>query len=589
MQTTLSPAQPPASPASAPLKVDPIKFEVIRNGFLEATEEMAAALRRSAYSTNIKTRCDFSCCFFDGDLRPIAQSFSQPNHLGSMVGTVRQAVREYGIERLGPGDHLVVNYPYPSGAHLNDIVVIAPFHYQGEICGYFGNLAHHVDVGGGAPASVGAFREVYQEGVIIPPVKLVRGGRIVDDVFRLIIAQIRSKRETAGDFRAQIAANNTGVRRLEALLDRYGAETVRFYMDELIAYTDRRTRAELAKLPKGEYRAEGQIDNDGFTDQPVRLVARVVIDDDGVLFDFTGSDPQRRAPVNSTYAQTYSAAAYALKCVADPDLPVNEGFYRHVRLVAPEGTVVNATHPFPVVAGWETQVRLNDTIFKALSQAMPERMIAGTKAMQCHAGFGGADPRTSEYYCYLETLGGGYGGRARSDGPDAVQTHGQNTENAPVEEVEINYPVRILRYELVENSEGAGRHRGGLGVRRDYRFDDHEVTFTILADRDRRGPWGLFGGEDGRKAFYILNPDGEARVLSSKTTVNLQPGEVVSYQTCGGGGYGPAEERDSALVLRDVREGKVSPERARTVYKVAVDPATWTVDPTETARLRGTR
>ena len=324
------------------MKVDPIKFEVLRNGFLEATEEMALALRRSAYSTNIKTRCDFSCSLFDRDLRPIAQSFSQPNHLGSMVGTVRQAVLEYGSENLGPGDHLVVNYPYPSGAHLNDIVVVAPFHYEGEIQGYFGNLAHHVDVGGGAPASVGAFREIYQEGVIIPPVKIVQAGKIVDDIFRLVLAQIRSKRETAGDFRAQFAANNTGVRRLTALFDRYGPETVNFYMDELIAYTDRRTQAELAGLPKGEYVAEGYVDNDGFTDQPVRLAVRVLVDDDGVLFDFTGSDPQRRAPVNSTWAQTYSAAAYALKCVADPDLPVNEGFYRHVRMVAPEGT---ATQP----------------------------------------------------------------------------------------------------------------------------------------------------------------------------------------------------------------------------------------------------
>ena len=571
------------------MKVDPIKFEVIRNGFLEATEEMAVALRRSAYSTNIKTRCDFSCCFFDRELRPIAQSFSQPNHLGSMVGTVRQAVLDYGADNLGPGDHLVVNYPYPGGAHLNDIVVIAPFHHRGGIHGYFGNLAHHVDVGGGAPASVGAFREIYQEGVIIPPVKMVRAGTIVDDVFRLVIAQIRSKRETAGDFRAQFAANNTGGRRLAALFERYGAETVRFYMDELIAYTDRRTRAELAKLPKGEYRAEGYVDNDGFTDRPVRLAVRVAIDDEGVRFDFTGSDPQRRAPVNSTYAQTFSAAAYALKCVADPDLPVNEGFYRHVRLTAPEGTVVNCVHPFPVVAGWETQVRLNDTIFKALAQAIPERMIAGTKAMQCHAGFGGVDPRTGAYYCYLETLGGGYGARAHSDGPDAVQTHGQNTENAPVEETEINYPVRVLRYELVENSEGAGRHRGGLGVRRDYRFDDHEVTFTILADRDRWGPWGLFGGQDGRKARYILNPEGEARELSSKTTVDLKPTDVISYRTCGGGGYGPPEERDPALVLRDVRDGKDAPERAREVYRVAVDTGTWTVDEAGTAHCRQRR
>jgi len=567
-------------------KIDPIKFEVVRNGLIEATEEMAAALRRSAYSTNIKTRCDFSCCFFDRGLRAVAQSFSQPNHLGSMVGTVRQAVREYGADKLAPGDQLVVNYPYPGGAHLNDIVVLAPFFYRGEIYGYFANLAHHVDVGGGAPASVGAFREIYQEGVIIPPVKIVQDGRIVDDVFRLVLAQIRSKRETAGDFRAQFASNNTGVRRLTALLDRHGPETVSYYIDELVDYTDRRTRAELAKLPKGEYLADGYVDNDGFTDQPVRLAARVVIDDEGVLFDFTGSDPQRRAPVNSTWAQTYSAAAYALKCITDPDLPVNEGFYRHVRMTAPEGTVVNCTHPFPVVAGWETQVRLTDVIFKATSQALPEKMIAGCKAMQCHAGFGGADPRTGAYYCYLETLGGGYGGRLRSDGPDAVQTHGQNTENAPVEETETNYPVRILRYELVENSEGPGRYRGGLGIRRDYRFDDHEATFTVLADRDRQGPWGLYGGGEGRKASYILNPDGEAREINSKSTVSLKPGDVVSYQTCGGGGWGPPEERSPDLVLWDARDGKISIERARTIYKIAVDPATWSVDKAETARLR---
>jgi len=564
-------------------KIDPIKFEVVRNGLIEATEEMAAALRRSAYSTNIKTRCDFSCCFFDRDLRAVAQSFSQPNHLGSMVGTVRQAVREYGADKLAPGDQLVVNYPYPGGAHLNDIVVLAPFFYRGEIYGYFANLAHHVDVGGGAPASVGAFREIYQEGVIIPPVKIVQDGRIVDDVFRLVLAQIRSKRETAGDFRAQFASNNTGVRRLTALLDRHGPETVSYYIDELVDYTDRRTRAELAKLPKGEYLADGYVDNDGFTDQPVRLAARVVIDDEGVLFDFTGSDPQRRAPVNSTWAQTYSAAAYALKCITDPDLPVNEGFYRHVRMTAPEGTVVNCTHPFPVVAGWETQDRLTDVIVKALAEVLPGRVAAGTKAMICHAGFGGADPRSGNYYCYLETISGGYGGRLKSDGPDAVQAHGQNTENAPVEETETNYPVRILRYELVENSEGPGRHRGGLGVRRDYRFDDHEVTFTILSDRDRWGPWGLYGGGEGRKAYYILNPDGEARELGSKTTVGLKPGDVVSFQTCGGGGWGPPEERSPDLVLQDVRDGKISIERARTVYKVAIDPAAWSVNKVETA------
>ena len=510
----------------------------------------------------------------------------QPNHLGSLAGTVKQAVTEYGSEKLFPGDQIAINYPYPGGAHLNDIVVIAPFYYDDEIFGYFANTAHHVDVGGGAPASIGAFREVFQEGVIIPPVKLVERGEIVDDVFRLIISQIRSKRETAGDFRAQFAANNTGVNRLEVLVDRYGKNLVNFYIEELIKYTDRLAFAEIAKLPKGEYQDYGYVDNDGFSNEPVKLMVRVLIDKNGVLFDFTGSDNQRRAPVNSTYAQTFSAAAYALKCVADPDLPVNEGFYKHVRIIAPEGTVVNCTHPYPVVAGWETQIRLNDIIFKAMSKAIPERMIAGTKGMICHAGFGGNDPRTGDYYCYLETLAGGYGGRFKSDGPDAVQPHGQNTENAPIEETEINYPVQIVRYELVEDSEGPGRHRGGLGLRRDYLFNDHDVTFTILSDRDKSGAWGIMGGNESRKAYYILNPQGEAKAMSSKTTLDLKPGDTISYQTCGGGGYGPPEERDPSLVLKDVRDGKVSVERAKSIYKTVINLNNWSVNKSETDKLR---
>jgi N-methylhydantoinase B len=546
---------------------------------------MAVAMRRSAYSTNIKTRADFSCAFFDRDLRAVAQAFTQPVHLGSMVESIPRAVREYDAEKLGPGDAILTNYPYPSGAHLNDITLIAPVHHEGQLFGYVANLAHHVDVGGGAPASIGAFREIFQEGVIIPPVRLVHAGAIDSEVFRLLLAQIRSKHETAGDFRAQIAANTTGARRLGSLIERHGLDTVRRYIDELIDYTDRRTRAAVAELPRGVHAAEGFLDNDGFTDQRVRLVAKIVIDADGVLFDLTGSDPQRRAPVNSTYAQTFSACAYALKCLVDPDLPVNSGFYRSVRVVAPTGTVVNAESPAPVVGGWETQTRLVDVIFKALAPALPGRVPAGTKAMMCHAGFGGIDPRTGRYYCFLETLAGGYGARLASDGPDAVQTHGQNTENAPVEETELNYPVRITRYELVDDSGGPGRLRGGLGLRRDYLFD-HRTTFTVLADRDREGPWGLFGGQAGERAQYVLNPDGPARLLSSKTTLELEPGDVVSYRTCGGGGYGLADERDPALVLTDVRAAKVSLAQAKDAYRVVIDPATWTVDDEATGSLR---
>jgi N-methylhydantoinase B len=566
--------------------LDPITFEVVRNALAAATEEMALALRRSAYSTNIKTRSDFSCAFFDRQLRVVAQAFTQPVHLGSMVQIVPHALRAYGPERLGPGDMLVTNDPYNGGVHLNDVTVIAPVFQNDELFGYVADLAHHVDVGGGAPASVGAFREVFQEGVIIPVVRLVTDGAIVDDVFRLILAQIRSKRETAGDLRAQVAANVTGQRRLIELLARLGQATVTSNVDALVDYTATRARAELARLPRGAFSAEGQVDNDGFTDRLVRLQATVRIDDGGVTFDLAGSDPQRRAPVNSTFAQTFSACAYALKCLIDPDVPVNQGFYDLVRVEAPLGTVVNCQPPAPVVGGWETHARLTDVIFRALAPALPDRIIAGTKAMQCHAGFGGIDPRRGEYYCFLETMGGGYGGRATKDGPDAVQVHGQNTENAPIEDTEVGYPVRITRYELVEDSEGAGRQRGGLGLRRDYLFLDHTATFTVLADRDRAGPWGLFGGQSGWPASYILNPDGEARRLGSKTTIELAPGDVVSYRTCGGGGYGPPEERDASLVLRDVREGKVSLERAREVYRVAIDARTWTIDGDTTERLR---
>ncbi len=564
---------------------DPIKFEVIRNALIEATEEMTIALRRSAYSTNIKTRADFSCAFFDRELQPVAQSFTQPVHLGSLSQSVPRVIREYGPENLGPGDAILSNDPYLGGVHLNDITLISPVYYNDQLFGYVANLAHHVDVGGGAPASIGAFREVFQEGVIISAVKMVAAGEIDSDVFRLVLAQIRSKHETAGDFRAQIASNNTGVRRLSALLDRMGAETVAFYIDQLLAYTERRTRAEIAKLPQGGFTATGYVDNDGYTDEPVRLVGKLVINEDGVLFDLNGSEPQRRAPVNSTYAQTFSACAYVLKSLIDPDIPVNAGFYRLVQIDAPLGTVANCTPPAPVVGGWETQVRLTDVLLKALAPAIPDRIPAGTKAMMCQMGFGGASPRTGELYAYYETMAGGYGARVASDGPDAVQCHGQNTENAPIEETEINYPVHIARYELVDDSDGAGKYRGGLGLRRDYLFD-HEVSFTILADRDRWGPWGLFGGGDGEIARYILNPDNEATQLGSKVTVQLKPGDIMRVQSCGGGGYGPSVERDPQRVLQDVHERKVNLERARAVYRVAIDPDAWTVDEAETERLR---
>jgi N-methylhydantoinase B len=567
------------------MTIDPIKFEVIRNALTQAAEEMAITLRRSAYSTNVKTRQDFSCAFFDKNLRSVSQAFTQPVHLGSFVRHVPIAVKRYGAQNLGPGDMILSNDPYGGGVHLNDISLIGPVHWQDQLVGYTACLAHHVDVGGGAPASVGAFREVFQEGIIIPPIKFVVQGKLDDDLFRLVLSQIRSKRETAGDFRAQIASNRTGAIRINEIIDKYGLTDFDRYIDEIIEYTDRRTKVEVSKLPKGVFSAKGFVDNDGFTEDVVKLEISVTIDDNGVRFDTTGSDPQRRAPVNSTFAQTFSACAYALRALMDKDLPVNDGFYRYVKVNAPEGTVTNCVHPAPVVGGWETHVRLNDLIFEALAPALPDAVCAGTKSMQCHSGFGGHNHETGEYYCFLETLAGGYGARSRSDGPDAVQSHGQNTENAPVEETESNYPVRITRYELVPDSEGPGEFRGGLGLRRDYMFPE-EATFTILADRDKAGPRGLFGGERGSKSVYALIKNNAEQHLSSKTTLQLNPGDVISYRTSGGGGYGQAFNRDPEAILNDVLQGKISTNRARKRYGVEINLSSQKVDMTMTEDLR---
>lgn len=566
-------------------QVDPILFEVIRNALVEATEEMSVSLQRTAYSTNIKTRLDYSCAFVDHRGRMVAQAFCQPAHLVTIGRLVPRAVAEYGAENLHPGDMLAVNDPHRQASHLNDIFLVAPFFHAGELLGYVTNTCHHVDVGGGAPASIGAFREIYQEGIILPVVKLVSREEADPEIWKMVLANVRAAREVSGDLRAQISANKMGMRRLGALVERYGIEKLKFYMDRLLEYTEQRTRSELEKLPRGSYEAEGWLDDDGITDQPVHLKARATLDGDTITFDFTGSDEQRWAPMNSNLTQTFTACVYVLKCLVDPDIPVNDGFYQPIRVIAPKGSVVNSRHPAAIVGGWEVSVRLCEILFQALSQVLPNAVPAGTKGMMCQVGFGGRDPNSGEYYTYYESLAGGYGGRAGSDGPDAVQTHMQNTQNAPIEETELNYPVRISRYSLIPDSEGPGQFRGGLGLCREYLFPGHEAVFTSLSDRARFAPHGLFGGEEGKLARYLVISDGQERKFSSKATVHLAAGETARIETCGGGGYGPPLARDAELVLRDVREGKISRQRARERYGVAIAPD-GSIEPAGTAQLR---
>jgi N-methylhydantoinase B len=567
--------------------VDPVRFEVIRNALLAITEEMGATLRRAAYSTNIKTRGDFSCAFFDRELRTIAQAFAQPSHLGSLAHIVPRAIGAYGPEGLAPGDGILINDPYLGGVHLNDITLITPVFHEGALFGYVANIAHHVDVGGGAPGSIGVSSEIYQEGLVIPPVRFVKGGQIDRDLFAMIRSNFRGTREISGDFRAQTAANRLGAQRIDALLAQHGAATLTHYLDELLRYTERRTRAAFAEFPDGRFTAEMLMDGDGVTDEPVRLEATVMIEQGRLSVDLTGCDDQRKSPTNATSSQTYSGVVYVLKCLIDPDIPVNDGFYRLVDISSRAGSVVHAQHPAAVAAGWEIAMQLCDLLFKAVAPALPERVVAGTKGCVCNIAFGGVNPRSGEYFTYYETVAGGYGATLVTDGMDAVQAHFQNTENAPVEETEASYPVRILRYALIEDSEGAGLHRGGLGVRRDYTFPGHAPSFSILSDKARFAPWGLFGGDSARPAKYLLNPGtASAHELPSKITLQLAPGDVVSVQTPGGGGTGSPLERDPEQVATDVAQGKISAKRARVVYGVVVEPGRQALDAPATALVR---
>jgi len=585
----MTPSPAPPTPALAPA-IDPVRFEVIRHALLAITEEMGATLRRAAYSTNIKTRGDFSCAFFDAELRTIAQAFAQPSHLGSLAHIVPRAIRTYGAERLAPGDGILINDPYLGGVHLNDITLITPVFHEGARLGYVANIAHHVDVGGGAPGSIGVSSEIYQEGLVIPPVRFVRAGHIDPDIFALIRSNFRGTREISGDFRAQTAANRLGALRIAALVAQHGVDTLARYLDELLRYTERRTRAAFAEFPDGRFSAETFMDGDGVTDQPVRLAATVTIERGRLSVDLTDCDEQRPSPTNATSSQTYSGVVYVLKCLIDPDIPVNDGFYRLIDIRSRAGSVVHAQHPAAVAAGWEIAMQLCDLLFRALAPALPDRVVAGTKGCVCNIAFGGMNPASGEYFTYYETIAGGYGATLTTDGMDAVQAHFQNTENAPVEETEANYPVRILRYELIENSEGAGRHRGGLGVRRDYTFPGHAPSFSILSDKARFAPWGLFGGQDARPAKYVLNPETpHARELPSKVTFQLAPGDVVSVQTPGGGGTQTPLERPAESVAHDAALGKISTARARAVYGVVVSPATQALDAPATAAERARR
>ena len=549
----------------APPDLDPITFEVLRNAYMTLTDEMAVTLRRTAYSTNVKTRGDFSCSVLDNRLRVIAQA-GQPGHLVSIATAVPLSIREYGIERMNPGDAFLVNDPYRGSNHLNDITCFAPVFLDGRLAGFVANMAHHVDVGGASPASLGVNTELLQEGVVIPPTRIAAGGEIVTDVMNLLLANVRPRREVLGDLRAQMSANAVAARRLGELAAEHGGGLLDHFADELIAYTDRWVERELRRLPQGTFRAEVFRDDDGITEQPIRLNLAVTIGDGRAVLDVTGSSGQVRGPMNATRMQTRRSLTHVLRCLADPRVPNNSGFLDRVTVAGPDRTVLTAEPPGAVVGAFETMYRVVSGIMLALHPVLPDRLPAAGKSLVVNLGFAGWNPRLREYYCYMETVGGGDGARPMKDGHDAVQAEMQNTENAPIEEVELNYPIMIRRYELIPDSGGVGRFRGGLGVRRDFWFPDQECQFSILSDGRKFPPWGLDGGGDGSRARYVLDPEGEALALPSKVTLRVPAGGVVSVQTPGGGGFGAVAARDAAAIRTDLADRRISPEAARRLY-----------------------
>ena len=538
---------------------DPVELEIFRELFHSIAEEMGASLRRSAFSPNIRERRDYSCAVFDGHAQVIAMGDHMPVHLGSMPMSVQAAIARL---ELGPGDVAMLNDPFAGGTHLPDITLVAPVFVEHKrskkiMTGkaneqpdfYVASRAHHADIGGAAAGSMGLSRDIYQEGLRIPPVLLVRAGITQRDVLNMVLANVRTPEEREGDLGAQIASCTTGARRLAELCKRYSLARVQRAADELQEYAEQMTRALLASLPAGEYEAEDFLDSDGITDQPVRVAVKIRIaakqrrSAPVVEIDFSGSNPQVEGSVNAVEAITYSACFYVFRCLLAEDVPAAAGIMRAVRVIAPQGTVVNARPPAAVAGGnVEMSQRIVDTLLRALAKAAPDRIPAASSGTMNNLTIGGLFPkdhaRAGEPFAYYETIAGGMGARPTQDGISGVHTHMTNSLNTPAEALEYAYPFRVTRYSLRPNSGGAGKHLGGDGIVRELELlCDADVT--LLADRRRRGPYGLQGGSDGAPGRnVVIRDNGSEHLIPEKGSVRLKRGERVRIESPGGGGWG---------------------------------------------------
>lgn len=542
--------------------IDPITIEIVASAFRSVVDETFIALMKSAYSTNIKERHDHSTAICDRHGRLIVQAdMSLPIHIASMTGLMASILAKYPQNEIEEGDVFVANDPHVAGGtHLPDINYAAPLFLEGELLGFVCNIAHHADIGGMAPGSMaGGMSEIYQEGLRIPVVKLFRKGEIQQDLLDIMLLNARIPDERRGDHFAQIAACRLGVRRVREVGQRYSLATIRSVFDELVERTGSRMRAAIAEVPDGVYAFKDVMDDDGLGTIDIPIALEITVEGDRAVFDWRGSSPQVNGNINVPINATQAAVAYALRALLDPDIPNNQGIIDCCELVTDKGSIVDCVSPAPVAARANTSQRLIDIIIGAFSKAIPERAVGASNGANTTAVFSGINPRDGRPYLYFETLGGGFGGRNDRDGKDGVQVHITNTSNLPIEAIEIEYPLRVVSYGFIEDSGGAGKYRGGGGLRRVIQPIDHECTFNGAGERFTNAPWGIFGGEPGRPGRFILTDGTEEKVLDVKPSgVKVPSTHRLVVETPGSGGYGSPAERSAETVKDDLNSQKYS-------------------------------
>lgn len=564
--------------------IEPFAFEVIQDALHAVTQEMGAELTKIAYSTIIRESHDCATGFTDERGRSVAQSQLTPGHFMTITYATKGVLRVFPADRLRPGDTIITNDPWICAGHLPDIFVLTPFFHGGELVGFLSSVAHHIDVGGVNPGSTTPnTKSIYDEGLQIPPVKLAEKGRLDAAVLSIIRQNSRMPDIVATDLQAQLAVNERGVARMTELCDKYGRDVVRWVMDEGIRRSEVLTRDVFARIPDGTYEAEDWVDDDYWTDDPVRIHVRLTVSGSDLHLDFAGSAPQCLGGINVTPSYRDAYTQMVIRCFTDPSIPSNEGCFLPVHVSAPEGSVFNPRYP-AAVAGRHTCIpRLADVVASVMSQAVGSKAMAGYGGMLGQPVFASSDSAPGRRWMFFDNSHGGTGARATQDGVDCVSWP-WNAANHPIEVLESLAPVRVDRYELWEDSEGPGRWRGGLGLVKEYRVLDGEVNVQVGGDRFTLPATGLAGGGTSVPQQYTVRRDGVEAPVKSKSSIELRAGDVFTVRMPGGGGYGPAWERDVELVARDVALGYIDTERARTCYGVAIVDAT--VDAAETGRLR---